>query len=243
MSELTLAKINNRWPLRLTEDRAEFHVERPDWEIEHLRSMHELLGEGDVVFDVGSECGDFSALFGTWGCEVVLVEPQPRYWPQARCLWEANVDRPPLATFVGFAADETQLFPPRTDAQVPFIRGHGWPAAADGPIEPDVGFRHLAQQARSTPCVRLDALATMYGAAPTALTIDVEGSEYRVLRGAELVLKACRPRIWLSVHGDQGWMDEFYPGEGIDAITEYLCGLGYSGERLGAHHEDHWIFT
>ena len=77
---------------------------------------------------------------------------------------------------------------------------------------------------------------------PTAISVDVEGSEFQVLQGAARTLKVAHPKIWLSVHSDERWMAEQYPGEGLDAITEYLAGFGYVGERLADAHEEHWLW-
>src|SRR5439155_5376932 len=38
---------------------------------------------------------------------------------------------------------------------------------------------------------------------PDLIKIDVEGAEVEVLQGAERVLAASRPRVYLAIHGDQ----------------------------------------
>ena len=237
-----LGTINDRWRLHMTPDRVEFHKVRPPWEQARLASMFRSLatarvaGEhaGPVVYDVGAECGDFSALYGTWGCEVVCIEPQPRYWPSIKAHFEGN-DLTSAASFVGFAAAG------ELDG---YLLGRGlWPACADGPIEPDVGFLHLAVTDGRTPTITLDRLAEPgNGPPPDAITIDVEGAEYRVLVGAQRILAEQKPLVWVSIHTDLAWMDEQYPGEGREAVLGLLEGHGYRWESLGVTHEE-FIFA
>lgn len=234
-SHMEAGRINDRWPLRMTPDRVTFHADRPSWEAAHLDSMHHHLDAGAVVYDVGAECGDFTALYGSWGCEVVAVEPSPGYWPAIKAHWEANVEgRHLLAAIPGFAGAALEHDP------LAYVGG-SWPGAAKGKVVPDYGFRHLAQHTGTIPVVTVDHLASLVGP-PTAVTIDVEGAEYRVLQGASQVLAEHQPLLWVSVHKDAPWMAAHYPGEGLAAIAAYLDGFGYRGELLADEHEAHWLF-
>lgn len=58
------------WPVILPDYRVEHCAAQPNWEEGRLLSMHAHLKPGMVLYDVGAEHGDLSALYGTWlrGC-------------------------------------------------------------------------------------------------------------------------------------------------------------------------------
>jgi hypothetical protein len=72
---------------------------------------------------------------------------------------------------------------------------------------------------------------------PNAITIDVEGAEYLVLKGAENTLKK-GVQVWVSEH------DDLAENQGIDkyAASEYMAELGYKREWLGTDHEGHYRY-
>lgn len=232
-------KINDKWDLLLPEHRA-FLPEWPVWEKERLASMNSLLEPGDIIFDVGAEEGDLPGLWASWGCDVVCFEPDPLVWPNIKTIWEANEFAPMKGWFVGFASDVTNLNPPRND--VLSTDRDGWPECAYGPVIGDHGFRHLGQQADHTPQVRIDDWCHEHGVFPTAITIDVEGSELFVLKGAESVLRDYHPKVWVSVHTDAPWMDKVYGGIGGKQVLDFMDNVGYTATHLATDHEEHWVF-
>lgn len=137
--------INGRWPLNLLEHRAA-RPEWPFWEAHTLALANHLIQPGWVVWDVGAEEGDFPALYGTWGAEVVLIEPNPNVWPQIRLHWEANVDYSPLRCVVGLASDRTTY---ANDYDTGFEGV--WPNVSKGEIKPDHGFRHIWEHSEVSP--------------------------------------------------------------------------------------------
>lgn len=264
MVPMVQTEINGRWSLFLPEHRAARPEWETGWERERLDSMHEHLTalEGHmfdypseypdrhrpVIIDVGVEEGDLTALFSKWGCDVVMVEPNPRVWPNVRAIWKANGLRPPLALWVGFAGDQSSS----ADDGLEWQREHvwrpadwsdltgPWPMCAYGEVIGDHAFLHLAQHPH-VPCLTLDQLAANVPRVD-AITMDVEGSELRVLRGAEGILRRDRPLVWVSVHTDQQWMDENYPLAGRDAVVRWMDARGYEGQLLAIDHEEHWFF-
>lgn len=230
----------NLWPLRLTPDRVAFHAERPRWEAERLADCHRVLEPGMVVYDIGAECGDFTALYGSWGCEVVPIEPQPRYWPAIRAHLDAN-QITPLSGFVGFAARRTELHPRHSDIRGCLaLAGGSWPPCAYGKLAPDFGFRHLAQQADSTPTLSIDNYDLLRCPPPDALMIDVEGAEWDVLQGAASVLTQYRPIVWVSASPET--MKEWYGAE-LSDLHAYMAGFGYEAELLAVGHEQWWRYA
>jgi FkbM family methyltransferase len=225
--------INGRWEIALPDHRAD----RPQWgrpggwERERLDAMREVISEGTVVVDVGAEEGDLSGLYATWGARLALVEPNPRVWPNIRAVWEANGLEPPLLCVVGFAADRDD---PALDGEM----APPWPRCAYGEVVGDHGFLNLWER----PDVarhRVDSLARVLPPIEV-LTIDVEGAELRVLRGAEGVLRDRRPTVFVSVH--PGFMRDGYGDRPAD-LGAYMTWLGYEGWHLATDHEQHWRFT
>lgn len=245
MTLLSEGRINERWPLMLTLDRVEFHDARPKWEAGRLAHCAERIEPGMVVYDVGAECGDFSALYHQWvgpRGDVVPIEPQPRYWPSIRATWEANGFDPPAAWFPGFAGDETTLHNFGAELAALGWPASAWPTCSLGRIIPDVGFQHLAQQAAATPAVRLDAFADITGVAPDAIVMDIEGAEFRALQGCEYLCNSTRPPlIWVSYH--EATMLDWY-GATLDDMLALMDGYGYSAAELpyNGEAETFWFF-
>lgn len=229
------ARISERWTVRLPEHRA-YRTDWDVWEKERLASMKEHLECGDLLFDIGAEEGDFPALFSMWGCDLVLVEPNPKVWPCIKECWDANALHPPIGWWVGFASDTIDEYPPNKDFDSRDVQG--WPACAYGEVIPWHGFRHLAQQADATPQTTIDELAIKFGL-PAAITMDIEGSELRALRGAQRVLRDVRPKVWVSVHPE--FMQDLY-GHTKDQLMDYMDSFGYMAELLAIDHEEHWLF-
>jgi len=71
------------------------------------------------------------------------------------------------------------------------------------------------------------------------ITIDVEGSELEVLRGAEQTLRALRPIVFVSVHPE--FMRERW-GQTPDDLLVQMEMWDYIPTYLGYDHEQHWIF-
>jgi len=248
--------INERWKLLLPEHRAA-RPEWPVWEKERLASMHEHLtalvrsvtdwsqidpySKRPVIIDVGAEEGDFPALWAQWGMDVILFEPNPKVWPNIKAIWDANFLPHPLAMFVGFASDQTNVSPPNdTVHSKGYLAEDGWPNCAHGEVIGNHGFRHLAEQAGETPQIEIDVFCaerTIH-----AITMDVEGSELRVLKGARRILERDRPLVWVSCHTDYEWNDTRYEGVRSVDVVEWMQGVVYVGEHLINDHEDHWFF-
>jgi FkbM family methyltransferase len=231
-------EINGRWKLYLPKHRAE----RPEWgtaegwERARLDSMATNLGAGDVIIDAGAEEGDMPALYAKWGCDVVMVEPNPRVWPNIRAIFEANDLRDRIVgNYVGFVGDVTRTA--KNDA--PLAESpHIWPACAFGPVIGDHGFCQLNERPDISR-IRIDDLSSELNVRPSALTIDVEGSEYEVLVGAERVMVEDRPLVWCSVH--PSFLRDQY-GHSYADVLSLVERYGYRYELLDQRHESHYLF-
>lgn len=229
------ALINDRHEIVLPDFRRDFHADRPKWEVGRLDSCAELMTPGMVVYDIGAEHGDFTALYKKWvGDEgdVIPIEPAGHYWPFIRGTWEANALAPdPEICFRGLIADARAS---RTLAEVT----HGWPRVTLGKGIPDGGFLHLAHDITSRRAT-IDDLASHKP--PDAIVIDIEGAEWHALNGATNTLSFDQPIVWVSVH--EPTMAEWY-SKTLDDIHDLMAGFGYDGEELPHHGEGEtfWLF-
>lgn len=224
--------VNDLYPLVMPDFRVRFHAERPNWEKGRLQSCHDLMGDGMVVYDIGAEHGDFTALYASWGCTVIPIEPAAHYWPFIRGTFEANNLGVPPYCFEGLVGDEE-------------VRDRGgqacagvWPDSAFGAGVADGGFLHLAHDVTMRRTT-VDKIAEV--TPPDALVIDIEGAEWHALAGAKETLRDRKPLVWVSVH--EPTMLEWYDRT-LGDIFALMDSVGYSGLELPHHGEGEtfWLF-
>jgi len=255
MAEMVKTLLNGKWWLTIPKHRADrpaWHSAK-GWERVRLDAMHDVIEPGDIVIDVGAEEGDMSALCAKWAGPtggIFLVEPNPRVWPNIRAIWDSNNDLAHVVDwFVGFAAAETRLDPPNDNVtavaeRVLVANGIDWPKCAFDEVIGDHGFRHLAQEADATPQTRLDDFinkgVTHGSVSIDVITMDVEGSEFEVLKGAYDILANDRPVVFVSIHPAFLW--DLYRTQTTE-IHDWMTRLGYESQLLTIDHEEHWVFT
>lgn len=240
--------LNGRWQLTIPEHRAArpaWYTSR-GWERRRLDAMADVISPGDVVVDVGAEEGDMSALCalfaGPTGA-MILAEPNPKVWPNIRAIFEHpdNSSRlaPVLDWWVGFFSAEDVPHPPNDNVTDLSGMIDGWPECAYGDLIGDHGFRHLAQEADATPQVRLDTFTATLGATIDVVTMDVEGAEFEVLKGAYEVLANDKPTVFVSIHPPT--LMDLYQTEPHE-IHQWMASLGYTARYITTDHEEHWAF-
>ncbi len=248
--------INGKFKIKLTEHRAK----RPEWtskngwEKKRLESMHKNIGKGDVVYYVGAELGEMPALCQMWGARVMLFEPNHTAWPVIKAVWEANKLKRPLGIFAGFASNVDRPVPPNPDKEL--YKGYGWtfgkdtwPHFAEGKIVEAHGFSELYKEADGLPQYKIDNIVEggiwdfgkkkQLNIPPTAISLDVEGSEWRVLEGAKETIKKYKPKIWLSGHPE--FMMHQYE-ENLMDLREWIKRFGYKETLLDYKHEVHLFY-
>lgn len=211
------AELNGQYEMYLPKhraDRPEWYTKK-GWEKKRLESMRKHLGENDTIFYVGSEEGEMPALCQMWGAKVVMFEPNDKVWANTKAIWDANKLTPPLATFSGFASNQTS-------PKVPLILG-GFPESANGPIIHDHGFKELIDPG-NIPQVKIDDIVDQHGIIPTAISTDCEGSDWEVLKGAEQTLRKYHPRLWISWHPEH---QQRMFGNYIAHSRKWLMDMGY----------------
>jgi len=212
-------------------DRPEWHSEA-GWEKLRLKSMNERIGKGDVVYYVGAEEGEFPALCQMWGAEVVLFEPNPKVWSHLPLTWTSNNLELPMACIPGFASNKIN--------NLSRIYHKHWPPEVNNIIETAHGFKELYLEGESYGQITIDSCVYDHAIKPpTAICLDVEGSEWRVLEGAERVLREHKPKIWLSGHPEfmlQQWNEYLY------SLRQWIKEFGYKETLLDYEHEVHLFY-
>lgn len=224
--------INQRWYLKLPPHRADREQWATGWETERWESICANIRPGDIAFDIGAEEGDLTALMAQWGARVVLFEPNDAVWPNPRYIFEANDLPKPLATYSGFAGAEDHAYWHRG------IHLHSWPLSADGPVIGDHGFLRFEERP-DVPQVTLDTFCRHTNIYPTLITMDVEGAEEFVVRGAQNILANHKPLVYISVHPE--FIAAHYQRTDTD-LYNFMESLGYEGKHLATDHEEHWLW-
>lgn len=221
MAEMVKCKLNGRHEIILPKHRAE----RPEWytetgwEKKRLNHMWSCIRDfvvdakkTPVVYYVGVEEGDMTALCALWGAKLVMFEPNELVMPNIKAIWEANKLNMSDTFYPCFASDITDnMIEPVTVADI------------TGEVIHNHGFKELKDPHGITQ-IKIDDIVEKTGVIPTVISLDVEGSEGRVLRGAEKTLREHRPAIYLSLHPE--FLREQYNEWGAE-LRAWLIALGY----------------
>lgn len=232
MTDMVKAKLNGQFEIIIPKhraDRPEWYTEK-GWEKPRLDHMSKAIGKGDVVYYVGAEEGEMPALCQMWGAEVVMFEPNPKVWSNIKAIWDANGLDKPLNFIEGFASNKDQV--PAGYELTP------WERLGEREVIGNHGFKELNLEGDNYPQVKIDTVA-LKTPPPTVITMDVEGSEFEVLKGAEQTLKEHLPLIYLSLHPEFLFRDySVYSYE----LRQWIMGLGYEEKLLDYQHEVHLFY-
>lgn len=227
--------INQRWELIVPDHVADWDALQ-SWERVRFADMEDRLRPGMTLWDVGAEHGELSAVYASFvGAEnMVLIEPTFQMWANIRRIWEANDLKMPAACVHALLDEQT------VKGEIRSIYKNGeWPAE-DLPEQDARAYSYIHDPGTSRGLAhwRIDQLAWSVPR-PHALTIDVEGAEVRVVKGANVVLREFRPIVWVSVHPELMRLN--YNTE-PDHLLSFMRSHGYSAQFLGEDHEQHWVF-
>lgn len=204
-----------------------------DWEVERFDSMRDNLKQGDILFDIGAEVGWQSIIYAQFvgPGNMVLIEPTREFWPNIMHTWHHNFKVDPLHCHSGLVSDKTT-----GDYVLP---KHKFPAEAEGELVDRLAYRYIHEHGLRMPQITIDDYCERTGITPDALTMDTEGAELRILKGAEQTLKANSLKVWVSIHPELGKQDY---GDSAQDIHDFMKACGYSGTHLATDHEEHWYF-
>ena len=163
-----------------------------------LRRLYRpLVGQSDLVFDVGAHLGDRSAAFAALGARVVALEPQPQVARWLRRIAARHRGVTVRSEAVGRAGGTARLAVSRRTPTVSTL-ADGWrkKLSLSHP-----GFRGVRwEKFVEVPVTTLDALIDTYGV-PKFCKVDVEGHEAEVLAGLT------HPVPWISVEFVSGALE------------------------------------
>jgi len=235
MAEMVEAVLNGHYKIILPKHRAD----RPEWyrpegwegpRLDRLKGeigwqIHK--GKTPIVYYVGAEEGEMCALCAMWGADVVMFEPNERVMPNIKAIWGANGLNMADTFFPGFAGNE--------------IRGNQnlvRVADIEGEVIHDHGFKELRDPG-DIPITTIDEMVRKTGVIPTLLTMDVEGSEWEVLQGAEKTIDGYKPTIFLSLHPE--FLIDQYKKYSYE-VRRWLMDKGYKEQLLDWQHEGHFLY-
>ena len=193
------------------------------------RFYGEMLGPGDLAFDVGAHVGNRARAMLRAGARVVAVEPQA-----ALCaLLERDLPRGAVVVraAVGAAPGEARLAVSRLHPTLASI-APGFAARVGGAP----GFEHVQWDAEErVPVTTLDALIAEYGR-PRLIKLDIEGHEAEALRGLGA------PVPWIAFEYLPAALDVAMAClDRLDALGRWRCNL-VEGERRAFSLAD-WLPT
>ena len=204
------------------------------WETEYLRELVKELSKGKVLFDLGAEQGEFSAMAANvvGGENVHLFEPSPHYWPNIKRLWDVNELNQPYC-FQGFISNVN-------DGEYKY-KFNEWPDCINAPIFTDTCqiSTHQKEEWGHVPKMKLDDYCNQTGVYPNIIIMDCEGAEVDIIDGALETIKKSNPVIFISVHNDD--MISMY-GRKQKELFDCLESLGYEKQHIYTDHEEHWKF-
>jgi len=243
-----ILKINKKYKINLLKHRADFYRDRI-WEKERLDSMHKHLNKHDVMYYIGAEQGEMPALCQMWGTQVYLFEPNYSAWRSIYETWKINKLDRPKGLFAMFVGQETELEPKNPDKDFVGYKGweletdvnskfNNWPKHAQFDLTEESKFSELHNEPDGLPIVCIDDVAAHAERGPTAMSIDVEGSEFEVLKGAENTLLTYKPKIWLSIHPT--FLKDYWKTT-ENQVLKYLVDIGYDYTLLADEHEKHYF--
>lgn len=236
MTAMIPTLVNGRWEILLPEHRAarpEWRIENGGWERERLDHMHSTTKPGDRVLYIGAEEADMCGLLAMWGAQVFMVEPNEKVIPNAKAIWDANGLGMPPALYVGFCGAED------SDNWMSGLNVDAWPDCAYGPVIGDHGFKELHDPG-GRPIATIDTLVSALPQwVPQTISMDIEGSEWSALQGAERTLREHHPRIYLSLHPESVFrLYGLYAAE----VRQWIKDLGYRETLLSYAHECHLVY-
>lgn len=234
--------INQRYRVRMPDWLAAWDA-WSEWERKRFEHMEARLKKGDILFDVGSESGGISCVYAQFvgGENMVLFEGTPEFWPNLMEMWNENGLPDPKACVNALVSDKVQraeLFPLWSGTER--VGDQPWPPSAyGGEMTKARSYRYIHEHAHSTPQITIDDFVALSKIVPAAMTIDVEGAEMKVLKGAERTLLMHKPLVWVSVHPDLMLRDY---KSAIGELHGFMDSLGYTENYINTDHEVHMFY-
>jgi FkbM family methyltransferase len=211
------------------------------WEMPRLLKLESLIKSGyaydPIVMYIGAYKGDMAALLQTWGARLIVMESTAAFWTLIKETWELNKLDDPAGFWSGLVSNDSVIDPEQ------LIVLNEWPKRTAPYEEGKVGFTHLAESREdhaNYPQITIDDYVKLSGLVPDIITMDVEGSELEICKGALITIEEHHPTFMLSVHPEFMFHNH---GTYERELHDLLRDRGYVGEWLDYDHEHHWLYT
>jgi FkbM family methyltransferase len=174
-------------------------------EARHVRAILSHVTPSSVCFDIGANVGFYSLMFARRARRVYAFEPYPR---NIRYLYDImKLNRVTNVEILPLAVSDVEGMAMFRESE----------RHSEGRLEKDGTIPAMT--------VTCDAFSSRVGVSPDVMKIDVEGTELAVLKGAERVIRSCKPAILLSTHSEtlRGQCLDFLRNSGyskIEPITD-----------------------
>ena len=155
-------------------------------------ALRKLLPSDALVFDIGANLGEWTAVLRSTGCRVVAVEPQTDCVERLRERFKRDPRVTVVAAAVGGRTGEADLFVAQGSEHTTTSRKWMDDMVSRGGFQ-----RSYWEQAVTVPMRTLDDLIQEFGE-PHYVKLDIEGSEPVALRGLSHAL----PLLSFETHGE-----------------------------------------
>lgn len=201
------------------------------WETEYLLELHNTLKQGMIVFDIGAEQGEFTAMAAKIvGCENVhIFEPTKEYWPNIKKLWGVNCFDKVGGCFDGYVDEKSEIISKTFD----------WPFCSEGEIFYDTN--HSVPHQSTEKIISIDDYCLIKGVMPDVIMMDIEGAELSALRGCVNVFKSYLPVFFISIHNED--LIKQRSGGTRSELFEIFEQYDYNAIHIHTDHEEHYKFV
>lgn len=175
----------------------------------------QFASPGELVFDVGANVGKITKIFLDMGMEVVAIEPQDECVNILDSNYGKNENLTIIQKVLGPSVGEAELHicsaNTLSSLSVDWIKS----------VKSSGRFHYSWEEKKIIPMTTIDQLIDLYGV-PAFIKIDVEGSEYEVMKGLS------RPINYISFEFVPEFVDQTFKCiKHLESLGEVL--FNYSG--------------
>lgn len=211
------------------------------WEMPRLLALEKQIksfkDRKPVVMYIGAYKGDMAALLSSWGADLILMESTAAFWDLIEETWLLNNLDDPVGHWSGLVGRVSTW----DDKTIYASHVSRWPTRRADYVEGAVGFSHLAESGQDPnyPVITIDDFVKKLEVVPDIITMDVEGSELEILKGAIGTIDTHHPYFMLSVHPEFMFHNH---GTYERELHDLLRDRKYTGKWLDYDHEHHWEY-
>lgn len=200
-----------------------------NWELEYIIELIGILKKGMVVYDIGAENGELTAMVGkiVGGENVHIFEPNIDYFPNIKATWEANGLDKPENCFNGYVFNKSSHTVIYNTLN---MLGEG--KIFQGCLHPN----HIDTPMQT---VSLDDYCKLF-LEPNVVLMDIEGGELAAVKGGINLIKKFSPTFFISIHKPEYIMHRSNGTK--EELIEIFINNGYEAIHLSTDHEEHWKF-